>query len=200
MLKERRFCNMGFTAAAILHHMDDFKELLSKTKSTNLLVTACKLYTENSFILSCMKAFATFNYEFTYPFFMFSINATQFESVQLMPLLYHDLLNKKLDRLKSNEKYRVVYSFEVPELKKEIEIVLQDRFCEQVAGSLKTQKGREYGFDTSKKQRATDLTQLSEYELNGHPTDNMKCERQLGKVDHLLKRSATGSKNFEGYG
>jgi hypothetical protein len=191
---------MGFEAAAVLYHIDEYRELLAKTRSTNALVNAVRLYINNPFILSCMKAFAFFNYKVTYPFYMFSLKATQSECKQLMPTIYDDLKHKKMDTLSEKPEYAVEYSFEVPEPTEEIEKLLLDKFCVGVAESLKTQKGREYGFDSSKKQRATNLALLSDEELNGLPPNNMICERQLGKVDYLLKRSANGSRKFEGYG
>ena len=42
--KERRFGLLGYTAAAILYHMDEFKNVLQNPRSNNLLVQACNLY------------------------------------------------------------------------------------------------------------------------------------------------------------
>ena len=49
--KERRFAQMGYTAAAIICHLDEFNTILENPRSNNLLVQAYKLHTNNGFIL-----------------------------------------------------------------------------------------------------------------------------------------------------
>jgi hypothetical protein len=198
LLKERRFCVLGYTAAAILYHLEDFRELLRTTKSNNLLVLALRVYIDNEFLLSCFAALANFNYHVTFPYFYFCEKATQELALDVFPRLQKDLECKKVDTLKD---FAVNFSFHVREMETEIETAIMDQFCIQASRDFKLQKGREYGFNDEQNERATDLTRLSARELEGLPLNNMVCERDLGKRDHLLQRSAkTASKNFKGLG
>jgi hypothetical protein len=198
LLKERRFCLLGYTAAAILYHLEDFKELLRTTKSNNLLVLACRVYVENEFLLSCFAALAYFTFHVTFPYFNCCEKSTQEDALELFPKLYKDLENKKIDTLKQ---YIVNYSFEVREMSTDIEKVIVDQFCLQASKDFKLQKGREYGFNEDRNERTTNLSKLSQNELRGLPSHNMPCERDFGRRDHLLQRSAkTASSNFKGLG
>lgn len=198
IFKERRFCQLGYSAAAVLYHLDDIKDLLKRTKSTNLLVRACKLYVENSYLVNSFKALAIFTNEVTMPFLYFNEKSTQEDCVKMFPELYRDLCDKRLDTLRN---FKVDYSFEIPSIDSNIVRCLIDNFCVQASSDLKTQKGREYGFGNDKKLRATDLSSLSQSELKGLPCNNLVCERELGKVDYLLSTSSkTSPKHFEGLG
>jgi hypothetical protein len=199
LLKERRFCLLGYTAAAILHHLEDFKELLISTKSKNLLVLACRVYIENDFVLKCISALAYFTFTVTFPYFNLCEKALQADFKHIMPQLYNDLTCKKTDTLAN---YVVNYSFVVKPVGDVIGEIIIDQFCMQASKDLQLQKGREYGFSSDRgKQRATNLAALSENEIEGLPTNNMICERHFGRLDHLLKRSGQSvNRNFKGYG
>jgi hypothetical protein len=101
VLKERRFCLLGYTAAAVLFHLDDIIELLANTKSNNLLVLACRIYIQNDFILSCFAALSYFTFKVTFPLFQMSIKANQIEIKRLLKLLFEDLQALKLNTLDS---------------------------------------------------------------------------------------------------
>ena len=66
--KERRFAQMGYTAAAIIYHLDEFNAILENPRSNNLLVQVCKLYTNYDFILVALKCMAWFTLKVTLPF------------------------------------------------------------------------------------------------------------------------------------
>jgi hypothetical protein len=48
IFKERRFALLGYSSAAMVHHMADIKSTLAQTNSQNQLVQACRLYTQMS--------------------------------------------------------------------------------------------------------------------------------------------------------
>ena len=66
--KERRFGLLGYTAAAILYHMDEFKNVLQNPRSNNLLVQACNLYINRDFIIVALQCLAWFTRKVTMPF------------------------------------------------------------------------------------------------------------------------------------
>lgn len=198
LFKERRFCLLGYTAAAVLYHLQDFKDLLATTKSNNLLVLACRIYVENEFLLSCFAALAYFTYRVTFPYFNFCEKSTQIEAREVFPQLFKDLECMKVDTL---DDFRVNYSFDVREMQTDIEKAIMNQFCLQASKDFKLQKGREYGFNNIQNERATNLAALSKEQIQGVPLTNMPCERQFGQMDHLLQRSAkTASKNFKALG
>lgn len=193
VFKERRFGQMGYTAAAVIYHLNDIRELLLRTKSNNTLVRACKVYVENSYILNGLRSLSIFCYKVTLPFMNFMEKETQIECVKMIPTLYNDF---KVGNLETLKHYVVDFSFPISEENDTIKFLLI-KFCEQAASDLKQQKGREYGLDDDKRKRATDLTKLAENELRNLPTNNIICERQLGRVDHLLARSSKTSSKVE---
>lgn len=101
LLKERRFCLLGYTAAAVLFHLDHFKELLLTTKSNNLLVLACKLYIDCDFILNAFVSLAYFTYRVTFPFFQLSIKGDQKDCIFYLNKMYEDLAKCEISTLDS---------------------------------------------------------------------------------------------------
>lgn len=198
ILKERRFGILGYTAAAVLYHLSDIKELLKRTKSNNLLVRACEVYVSNDYLITCFKALAIFNYHVTLPFLNFNEKQSQAECVEIFPQLYKDLSEKKISTLKN---FTVDFSFEIPSMDCSIVQYIIDQFCLQASEDFRRQKGREYNFEPEKEQRGTVLSALDKNQLDGLPTNNVVCERELGKVDYYLSTSSkTSPKNFEGLG
>ena len=59
---------MGYTAAAIIYHLDEFNAILENPRSNNMLVQACKLYTNNDFVLVALKCMAWFTLKVMLPF------------------------------------------------------------------------------------------------------------------------------------
>ncbi len=197
LFKERRFCELGYEAGAVLFHWEDIKELLETTRSNNRLVMACKQYFDCDFIKSGFRVLSYFSHRLTFPYFNFCEKSTQSMAREVFPRLYTDLTAKRLDTL---DEFRVNYSFEVPEIETETEKVILEQFCLRAAKDFKLQKGREYGFNEEANQRATDLSLLSESDIKGFPITNMVCEREFATADHLLSRSAKTASNFKGLG
>ena len=199
LFRERRFAQMGYTAAAILYHIPEYVATLEKTKSNNLLVQACRLYLDCEFIIIGLKVLAWFTYCITLPFLNMTQVCTQNDLVDTLPRLHADMQQKKTDTL---SEYTVLYSFQVQKPETPVELYLLGEFCQQAARDLATQRGREYGFGSSvAPPRATELHKLKPEDLESLPTNNLDCERDLSKFDKLAKRSAAASnRNFTAKG
>ena len=204
LFRERRFAQMGYTAAAILYHIPEYEATLHNTKSNNLLLQACRLYLECDFIIIGLKVLAWFTYCVTLPFLNMTQLSTQNDLVKVLPHLHDDLQNNLTDTLSS---YIVPYSFEVEKPETPVEVYLLQCMCQQAAKDLATQRGREYGFQRTAESagnaepRATELHKLSPEDLCNLPTNNLECERDLSKFDKLAKRSAaTSNRNFTAKG
>lgn len=104
LVKDRRFCNLGYIAAAVLHHKAALQEVLDTTKSNNLLVLACRVYLENKFLMNCIASLAYFTYKVNFPLFKLSLDGNQEDCKDLLPKLFVDLQNCNLDTL---DKYKV---------------------------------------------------------------------------------------------
>ena len=117
--RERRFAQMGYTAAAILYHIPEYVATLEKTKSNNLLVQACRLYLDCEFIIIGLKVLAWFTYCITLPFLNMTQVCTQNDLVDTLPRLHADMQQKKTDML---SEYTVLYSFQVQKPETPVEL------------------------------------------------------------------------------
>ena len=188
--KERRFALVGYTAAAIIHHLPEYISILEKPKSNNLLVQACSLYLNVEYIIIALKCLAFFSKKVTLPFLNMCELKTQKDLVDILPKLKDDLASSKMDTLCE---FEVDYSFQPDS---PLSQYILKGFCEKAAINLTNQRGREYGFadgEAEKEPRATVLSQIDRAALEGLPTNNLECERDLAKFDHLARRSAACS-------
>ena len=190
--QERRFAKLGYTAATILYHLAEYQGLLEKTKANNQLVQACRVYLECEFILIGLKVLAWFTYTITLPFLNMVEKTTQADLLHILPRLHNDLKAKRMDTLQN---YHIEYSFQPEEPVSPVELYILGEFCTKAAVDLATQRGKEYGFstETGSAPRATVLTSLTEEDLEGLPSNNLDCERDLAKFDKLAARSAACS-------
>ena len=150
LFRERRFAQMGYTAGAILHHLDDYHASLQKTTSNEMLVQACRLYLECEYVLIGLKVLAWFTFCITLPFLNMTEVSTQKDLVSILPCLHDDLLEKKTNTL---SQYRVPYSFQLDEPESPIELYLLGEMCTQAGKDLAKQRGREYGFSDASNNR-----------------------------------------------
>ena len=182
---ERRFTNLGYSAASILYALPQFQQLLDQTWKTNLLVEVCKLYVECELFVAELRVLAVFTKEVTLPFLNCLEKSSQKDLLRIFPALYKNLLNHNADTIRPFEvKYRHV---EVPELSTENEKVLFNRMCKAAAKGLEQQRGKEYGFGSNHPNReTTDLHKLptDKVEAIGNVVHNLDCERLLGTFGH----------------
>ena len=195
LYKERRFGLLGYSAAALLHHIDDLKNTLSDTGSNNQLVQACELYLDIEYIEVALRCVAWFNYKVTLPFLNMCELETPETLLSILSALYHDFNNSSMDTL---QKYTVEYSFEVKQPVSKLENYILERFCKQGAIDLQRQRGREFGFSNeSEKPRCSDLTKVDPEVLSKLSVHNLLCETDLSHMDKIANRAASCSnRNF----
>lgn len=181
--KERRFTTLGYDAGAVIHHKREFELTIKNTTRKNELVKACLTYLSTPELFDIMRALKELTERIVQPFLKMSQTRDHEQITEILPKLHVDLLNGKLDTL--NEFY-TGFDFELeavtPTQEKLITIM-----AKSMADCLQTQRGREYGFGSRKQERATVLTQQTN--LNGLPTTNLDCERDLAIMDHKYRRS-----------
>ena len=66
--KERRFAQMSYTAASIIHHLADFRALFENPGTNNVLVQAYQVYSNADFIIVALRCLAWFTKKITLPF------------------------------------------------------------------------------------------------------------------------------------
>ena len=62
LYKQRRFTKLGYSAGTVLDCLAQYEKILETTNFNNLLVQACKLYTESEYVRAALKALAYFTY------------------------------------------------------------------------------------------------------------------------------------------
>ena len=197
LYKERRFGLLGYSAAALLHHICDITETLSDTGASNQLVQACRLYLDIPYIEMALKCVAWFTYKVTLPFLNMCELENPHKLLELLPKLHDDLKRANMDTLKN---YQVDYSFDLVEPVTNLEKFILEHFCMQGASDIQRQRGREFGFSKEgEKPRCTDLTTVDNVQLSKLPTHNLICERDLSQMDKIAIRAASCSnRNFTG--
>ena len=169
---QRRFAKLGYSAASILAALPLLQMSLLETEKNNLLVQACRMYSECEFFITELQALAYFTHKVTLPLLNCVEVCDQSKLLQILPKLYYDLKELRTDTL---EEFIVVYKHvpvEEPVIELGKEII--NMMCLDAAAGIKLQCGREYGFaDPSDKVRATELHKLSEEELQGLATNNL---------------------------
>ena len=200
LYKERRFGLLGYSAAALLYHIDDLKVTLGATHSGNQLVQACELYLQIDYVKVALQCLAWFTYKITLPFLNMCEMETPKSLLRILPLLHDDLADCRMDTL---IKYKVNCSFEVKKPESPLGTYIMNRFCKQAALDLVRQRGREYGFVTidESNQRATNLTKVDDDTAEKIPGHNLICERDLSHMDKLaIRAAACSNRNFTASG
>ena len=83
----------------LLSHLVYIKKLLNRTTHHNMLTEACKLYLENDYIVTAWKALSNLTYFVTMPYLNCIERSNQNDLVDILPKLYKDLLNGKMNTL-----------------------------------------------------------------------------------------------------
>lgn len=116
--------------------------------------------------------------------------------LSILPQLYKDLLNSKVDTL---EKYHVPWThvnMEAHIPTTDLEKYMMKAFCVAAADGIKLQCAREYWGDSNLKARTTEIFKLTKDELKSLPTENLETERYLAKFGYLAARCAAKSNIF----
>ena len=197
LYKERRFTKLGYSAAAVLDCLPQFRKVLEETPTSNLLVQACKLYAENEYILAALKALGYFTYKITMPFLNCVEQCDQNSLLPILKKLYEDLNDGKMNTL---DKYSVPWTHiqtEKLEPVSPLDLALLQNMCKEAAAGVHLQCSREYWEEDDQcKVRATQLHKLTPEERACLPTENLKCERYLSRFGGLASLSAAKSNRF----
>ena len=74
--------------------------LLNETEMDNLLVQACRLYTECEFFITELQALTYFTHKITLPFLLICVEVCgQLQLTHIILMLYQDLSAGKMDTL-----------------------------------------------------------------------------------------------------
>ena len=198
LYKERRFTKLGYTAGAIHDCLPQFRKLLERTHSNNLLVRACRLYLESDYIVASLKALSNFTYRVTMPYLNAVQRVDQNELVKILPQLCQDL--KSGSPWTSLDQYHVEWThvkMERQKLTSKLDKFMQREMCIEAGKGVELQCAREY-WSESDDPRATKLFKPTEEERENLPTENLEPERCMAKVGALAAQSAAHlNKNFK---
>ena len=197
---ERRFTNLGYTAASILSALPQLRRVLDETHRNNLLVEACKLYIDCELFLSELHVLAVFTQNVTLPFLNCLEKSSQKDLLHIFPQLYNDLTEYKMTTLKDYfVKYRHVTVEPVTDQR---EIRILNLMCEEAAKGLDMQRGAEYGFGVNHPDLATArLHELPLEEVEAiNVVHNLDCERLLATFGHRSAVAKYRNKSFTAQG
>ena len=114
------------------------------------------------------------------PFLNMCELSSQKEMKHRLPILYRDMKEGNIDCLSDFkvEWNRINIDDEKPE--SELGTFILDQMVKQAGEGLRIQRGREYGFFGEEfNERAADITQIPDAELELIPSHNLDCERNL---------------------
>ena len=188
LYQQRRFTKLGKSAASLLEAYPILKMLVDEVTESNQLVEACRIYMASEIFRTELEVLAYFTHHVTFPFLHCIEKSTQQELLVTLPKLHTDLQNGKMDTLSTF----VVEMRHVPVEKPTTELgsKLLNLMCLEAAEGVMLQCGAEYGFAQESSKRATDLSLLTEEELEGLATGNLKCERHLSVFDNRSEKVA----------
>ena len=189
MYQERKFTKLGTTSACVLNSLDLYQRLLEQTARHNLLVKACRLYLSCEFIVCVFKCLAYFTFKIGMPFLNMCEMSSQKEMKKLLPPFYQNLKERNVDCLKD---FHVDWNrVAVDKPSSDLGRNIMDRMCVAAAEGLRIQRGREYGFFGAEfTERATDISQLPDEDLELITSHNLDCERNLSVAGVYMEQSS----------
>ena len=187
-------CQLGKAALCILQAKDILQMLVNETEGTNQLVESCRIYLSSKLFITELECLAYFNHYVTFPFLNCTEVSSQIQLLEILPKLYSDLTDGKIDTLQN---YVVsVHGISSPVLTNNLSTKILKMMCTSAASAVKLQCGREYGFGDDKA-RATDLSLLNGSDLEGLPTNNLIVERDLSRFDREANLAKSRSRRFK---
>ena len=99
LYQQRLFTKLVKAAASFLEAFPITKKDLDETYNNTSLIKACKLYIESQLFITELEVLAFFNHHVTYPFLNCIENCNQKDLLDILPTLYHDLINYSTDSL-----------------------------------------------------------------------------------------------------
>ena len=196
LYQQRRFAKLGKAASSVFQAKDILQMLVDEVSGTNQLVESCKIYLSSELFITELECLAYFNHYVTFPFLNCIENSTQSDLLNLLPALHTELKATKITTL---QKFIVsIHGIPNPTLTSEISQTIVNEMCISAAAAIKLQCAREYGFsDEDEKLRTTDLSVLTNEELEGLPTNNLITERDLSRFDREARVSKCRNRRFK---
>ena len=145
LYKGRRFATLGYTAGAIYECLPQFRELLEKTHTNNLLVQVGRLYLESEFIIAALKALPNFTYKVTMPYLNAIEKVDQNELIKILPKLCADLKDGSGGH--TLDSYHVNWThicMRKQQPNTPLDIYLLKQMCIDAGGGVELQCAREY--------------------------------------------------------
>ena len=194
LYQQRRFAKLGKAAASLLQALPVIRKVLDETDTSNQLTDSCQLYLESELFITELETLAYFNHYVTFPFLNCIEQSSQAEILVILPKLYSDLKDNKVDTLKN---FVVnIPGLNPPILSSNLGTEIIQQMCNGAADAVQLQCGREYGFSNDKP-RTTVLSDLNAAEIDGLPTNNLVTERDFSKFDRLARTAKSRNHKFK---
>ena len=118
--------------------------LVNEVEGTNQLVESCRIYLSSELFIIELECLAYFNHYVTFPFLNCIEVSSQIQLLEILPKLYSDLTDGKIDTLQN---YVVsIHGMSSPVLTNNPSAKILKIMCTSAASAVKLQCGREYGF------------------------------------------------------
>ncbi|KAG1681045.1 Pyruvate carboxylase, mitochondrial [Nymphon striatum] len=186
--------NVAVAASSVLQAKDIIQMVIDEVEGTNQLVESCRIYLSSELFIAELECLAYFNHFVTFPFLNCVQISSQGQLLELLPKLHNDLIKGKINTLQN---YIVsIHSMPTPTLSNNLSTKIIEMMCATAASAVKLQCGREYRF-SKVKLRATDLSLLSEKDLEGLPTNNLVAERDFSRFDREARVAKSRNRRFK---
>ena len=188
LYQQRRFAKLGYVAGAILEAIDLLQILLDRIPDQNLHAETVRIFVQSEFFCTALACLSYFQHNVTFPFLMCVQFSTQKQLCNILPQLKIDLRDGKCDTL---AEFRVPrHQYQVKDLTSDLELHILKMMCVDASNSIERQCDREYNptpGPLAHPPRATIICNEPEDELDGLPTNNLQCERDLSHFDRKSK-------------
>ena len=100
LYQQRGFAKLGKAALCILQAKFILQMLVNEVEGTNQLVESCRIHLLSELFLTELECFAYFNHYVTFPFLNCTEVSSQIQLLQILPKLYSDLTDGKINTCK----------------------------------------------------------------------------------------------------
>ena len=168
--------------------------LVNEVEGTNQLVESCRIYFSSELFIIELECLAYFNRYVTFPFLNCIEVSSQIQLSEILPKLYSDLTDGKIDTLQN---YVVsIHGMSSPVLTNNLSAKILKIMCTSAASAVKLQCGREYGIGDDIA-RATNRSLLNDSDLEVLPTNNLIAERDLSRFDRGANVAKSRNRRFK---
>ena len=94
-------CQLGKAALCVLQAKDILQMLVNETEGTNQVVESCRIYLSSKLFITELECLAYFNHYVTFPFLNCTEVSSQIQLLEILPKLYSDLTDGKIDTLQN---------------------------------------------------------------------------------------------------